>query len=229
MACRPGAPAWGRCPARSWPGAGWPAPPCPPPPSTAGPTAPSAAGRSTSMPAASPAASRSWNAPSPPSSPTRSPSSAACPRRRARSSLRSRSSSPAAPTAPSAPSTIPPPPGWPAMATPRPSRATSRSAIGANSPPWCRTSPSACCTRWRMPTRTGDRRSTPPSCRLRRMPRPAASTEGHPSPRHRAVQAYALSNEHEYFAELSEAYFGVNDFFPSTATSSGATTRTASA
>jgi hypothetical protein len=33
---------------------------------------------------------------------------------------------------------------------------------------------------------------------------------------HRAelVQAYALSNEHEYFAELSEAYFGVNDFFP---------------
>ncbi len=28
------------------------------------------------------------------------------------------------------------------------------------------------------------------------------------------VQAYALSNEHEYFAELSEAYFGVNDFFP---------------
>jgi hypothetical protein len=33
---------------------------------------------------------------------------------------------------------------------------------------------------------------------------------------HRAelVQAYALSNEHEYFAELSEAYFGVNDFYP---------------
>jgi hypothetical protein len=28
------------------------------------------------------------------------------------------------------------------------------------------------------------------------------------------VQAYALSNEHEYFAELSEAYFGENDFFP---------------
>jgi hypothetical protein len=28
------------------------------------------------------------------------------------------------------------------------------------------------------------------------------------------VQAYALSNDHEYFAELSEAYFGENDFFP---------------
>ena len=28
------------------------------------------------------------------------------------------------------------------------------------------------------------------------------------------VQAYALSNEREYFAELSEAYFGMNDFFP---------------
>jgi hypothetical protein len=28
------------------------------------------------------------------------------------------------------------------------------------------------------------------------------------------VQAYAITNHHEYFAELSEAYFGENDFFP---------------
>jgi hypothetical protein len=27
-------------------------------------------------------------------------------------------------------------------------------------------------------------------------------------------RAYALSNQHEYFAELTEAYFGKNDFFP---------------
>ena len=30
------------------------------------------------------------------------------------------------------------------------------------------------------------------------------------------VRAYAASNEKEYFAELSEAYFGLNDFFPFT-------------
>ena len=30
----------------------------------------------------------------------------------------------------------------------------------------------------------------------------------------RVERAYALNNEREYFAELSEAYFGVNDFFP---------------
>ena len=29
-------------------------------------------------------------------------------------------------------------------------------------------------------------------------------------------KAYALTNHHEYFAELSEAYFGLNDFFPYT-------------
>ncbi len=28
------------------------------------------------------------------------------------------------------------------------------------------------------------------------------------------VRAYALTNHHEYFAELTEAYFGTNDFFP---------------
>lgn len=28
------------------------------------------------------------------------------------------------------------------------------------------------------------------------------------------VRAYALENEHEYFAELTEAYFGRNDFYP---------------
>ncbi|AOS45468.1 hypothetical protein Verru16b_02549 [Lacunisphaera limnophila] len=33
---------------------------------------------------------------------------------------------------------------------------------------------------------------------------------GEPSPR----KAYALENDREYFAELSEAYFGRNDFFP---------------
>ena len=27
-------------------------------------------------------------------------------------------------------------------------------------------------------------------------------------------KAYAMGNEHEYFAELSEAYFGCNDYFP---------------
>lgn len=27
-------------------------------------------------------------------------------------------------------------------------------------------------------------------------------------------KAYAMNNEHEYFAELSEAYFGCNDYFP---------------
>jgi hypothetical protein len=27
-------------------------------------------------------------------------------------------------------------------------------------------------------------------------------------------RAYALNNDQEYFAELSEAYFGVNDFYP---------------
>lgn len=30
------------------------------------------------------------------------------------------------------------------------------------------------------------------------------------------ARAYALNNHHEYFAELSEAYFGENDFFPFT-------------
>lgn len=35
---------------------------------------------------------------------------------------------------------------------------------------------------------------------------------GQPSPR----PAYALENEKEYFAELTEAYFGRNDFFPFT-------------
>lgn len=30
------------------------------------------------------------------------------------------------------------------------------------------------------------------------------------------VKAYAASNSHEYFAELSEAYFAVNDFYPYT-------------
>jgi hypothetical protein len=34
---------------------------------------------------------------------------------------------------------------------------------------------------------------------------------------HRTMQrAYGASNEKEYFAELSEAYFGINDFFPYT-------------
>jgi hypothetical protein len=28
------------------------------------------------------------------------------------------------------------------------------------------------------------------------------------------VRAYAMKNEKEFFAELSEAYFGLNDFFP---------------
>ena len=28
------------------------------------------------------------------------------------------------------------------------------------------------------------------------------------------VKAYAMNNEREYFAELTEAYFGVNDFYP---------------
>ncbi len=27
-------------------------------------------------------------------------------------------------------------------------------------------------------------------------------------------KAYAMNNDQEYFAELSEAYFGTNDFFP---------------
>jgi hypothetical protein len=30
------------------------------------------------------------------------------------------------------------------------------------------------------------------------------------------VRAYAATNDHEYFAELSEAYFALNDFFPFT-------------
>ena len=30
----------------------------------------------------------------------------------------------------------------------------------------------------------------------------------------RKVKHYALSNHKEYFAEMTEAYFGVNDFFP---------------
>ena len=28
------------------------------------------------------------------------------------------------------------------------------------------------------------------------------------------ARAYALSNDQEYFAELTEAYFGTNDFYP---------------
>lgn len=32
----------------------------------------------------------------------------------------------------------------------------------------------------------------------------------------KTVRAYAASNSHEYFAELSEAYFAVNDFYPYT-------------
>lgn len=32
----------------------------------------------------------------------------------------------------------------------------------------------------------------------------------------KAQKGYAISNDNEYFAELSEAYFGVNDFFPFT-------------
>ena len=32
----------------------------------------------------------------------------------------------------------------------------------------------------------------------------------------KTVRAYALENDHEFFAELSEAYFGRNDFFPFT-------------
>jgi hypothetical protein len=35
-------------------------------------------------------------------------------------------------------------------------------------------------------------------------------------PRGQTVKAYAATNSHEYFAELSEAYLGVNDFFPYT-------------
>lgn len=35
-------------------------------------------------------------------------------------------------------------------------------------------------------------------------------------PRDQAVRAYAATNSHEYFAELSEAYLGVNDFYPYT-------------
>ena len=31
-------------------------------------------------------------------------------------------------------------------------------------------------------------------------------------------RAYALNNEHEFFAELTEAYFGLNDYFPYTRT-----------
>jgi hypothetical protein len=27
-------------------------------------------------------------------------------------------------------------------------------------------------------------------------------------------RAYAMNNDQEYFAELSEAYFGTNDFYP---------------
>ena len=30
----------------------------------------------------------------------------------------------------------------------------------------------------------------------------------------RQRRAYALNNQMEYFAELTEAYFGVNDFYP---------------
>jgi len=30
----------------------------------------------------------------------------------------------------------------------------------------------------------------------------------------RKINAYALKNSREYFAELTEAYFGRNDFFP---------------
>jgi hypothetical protein len=30
----------------------------------------------------------------------------------------------------------------------------------------------------------------------------------------KTVRAYALTNEKEYFAELTEAYFGTNDFYP---------------
>lgn len=33
-------------------------------------------------------------------------------------------------------------------------------------------------------------------------------------PADRPVRAYAVTNSHEYFAELSEAYFGLNDFYP---------------
>lgn len=33
-------------------------------------------------------------------------------------------------------------------------------------------------------------------------------------PRGKNVKAYAAENDHEYFAELSEAYFAVNDFYP---------------
>ena len=32
----------------------------------------------------------------------------------------------------------------------------------------------------------------------------------------KTVRAYALENDHEFFAELTEAYFGRNDFFPFT-------------
>jgi hypothetical protein len=35
-------------------------------------------------------------------------------------------------------------------------------------------------------------------------------------PRGQTVKAYAVTNSHEYFAELSEAYLGVNDFYPYT-------------
>ena len=30
----------------------------------------------------------------------------------------------------------------------------------------------------------------------------------------REKQAYAITNDKEYFAETSEAYFGINDFYP---------------
>ena len=33
-------------------------------------------------------------------------------------------------------------------------------------------------------------------------------------PRGKNVKAYAAENDHEYFAELSEAYFALNDFYP---------------
>jgi len=34
--------------------------------------------------------------------------------------------------------------------------------------------------------------------------------------KHIVAEAYALTNEKEYFAELSEAYWGMNDFYPYT-------------
>ena len=33
-----------------------------------------------------------------------------------------------------------------------------------------------------------------------------------------SVRAYALNNEREYFAELTEAFFGRNDYYPFVAT-----------